>query len=51
MSFRQMSLAVVTAAWTAVVCAYDYVERDVVVMYYRTMFASGAQTASGWVKS
>jgi hypothetical protein len=47
MSFRQMSLAVARAAWTAVVCAYDYVERDAVVMYCHTMFASGAQTAFG----
>ena len=35
MSFRQVSIAIVTAAWTAVACAYDYVERDAVVMYYQ----------------
>ena len=48
MSFRQVSIAVVTAAWTVVACAYDYLERDAVVMYYHTMFTSGAQAASGW---
>ena len=42
-----MSMMVVTAAWTAIACAYDYVERDDVIMYYHATFAWGAHAASG----